>query len=271
MTDPASSPNTVHYEANGGVATLTLDAPARRNALSAPLLTALGDGLDRALADDGVRCVVLSHTGTVFCSGMDLTQVADVPAEQQPIVAFPALLQRLWFYDKPVLARVKGKARAGGVGLIAACDLAIGANDADFALTEVRLGLVPAVISSLLLPLLDPRALMRVCLTGEVFGAAAAAEMGLLTEVAEDVDAATRRYTDLLLLAEPGALATTKSLLRRPAPGSRTDADPAADLAADFAAMSRLSARHFAGEAGQEGIAAFAAKRPPRWVLPTER
>ena len=156
------------------VATLTLDAPERRNALSAELLAELDQRLDEAAADEGVRCLVLSHTGPAFCSGMDLTTVTDLPAERQPINAFPVLLQRIWEFDKPVIARVDGKARAGGIGLIAACDIALASPAADFAFTEVRLGLVPAVISVQLLPRMTNRALEELCLTGETFDASVA-------------------------------------------------------------------------------------------------
>ena len=108
--------STVDYLVAGSVATITLDAPERRNALTAALLSQLRSALDRAEAADLVRSVVLSHTGTVFCSGMDLTTVADVPAAEQPINAFPALLQRIWDYPKPVIARVDGKAGPAASG-----------------------------------------------------------------------------------------------------------------------------------------------------------
>ncbi|MDT0260395.1 enoyl-CoA hydratase-related protein [Jatrophihabitans lederbergiae] len=250
--------STVRYDVTGPVATLTLDAPARRNAFSADLLAAFRRHLDTAESDPAVRTVVLSHTGPIFSSGMDLTMVTDVPAEDQPIVAFPALLQRVWEFAKPVIARVDGKARAGGIGLIAACDLAVAAEHADFAFTEVRLGLVPAVISVPLLPRLLPRAALELCLTAETFGAARAREIGLLNSVVSDVDAEVARYTGLLRLCEPNALAGTKAMLRRDRAGI--------SMAADFAAMSALSARYFASPQGQEGIAAFAAKRAPSWA-----
>jgi methylglutaconyl-CoA hydratase len=248
----------VRYEVSDSVATLTLDAPARRNALSGPLLAALGAHLDAAADDPAVRSVVLSHTGPVFCSGMDLTQVSDLPAEQQPIAAFPVLLQRIWEFGKPVVARVGGKARAGGIGLIAACDLAVATPDADFAFTEVRLGLVPAVISVPLLPQIAPRPLLELALTGETFGAGRAREIGLLNTVAADVDAEVARFTAMFRLAEPAALAATKTMLRRDRQGL--------SMEADFAAMGALSAGFFAGPQAQEGFAAFAAKRPPSWA-----
>lgn len=253
--------STVDYAVDDSVATITLNSPRRRNALSAELLVQLRAHLDAAEADPAVRSVVLSHTGPVFCSGMDLTTVTDVPAADQPIKAFPVLLQRLWEFGKPVIARVDGKARAGGIGLIAACDLAIAASHADFAFTEVRLGLVPAVISVPVLPLLPHRAVLELCLTGETFDAGRARDIGLLSVVTDSLDAEVARYTAMLRLGEPSALAGTKAMLRRDRFG--------VTMAADFAAMSRLSAGYFAGPAAAEGIAAFGEKRPPAWARPS--
>ncbi|HTZ43578.1 MAG TPA: enoyl-CoA hydratase-related protein [Jatrophihabitans sp.] len=248
----------VDYSVTGSVATITLDAPERRNALSAELLGQLRAHLDAAEAEPAVRTVVLGHTGPAFCSGMDLTAVADVPAADQPINAFPVLLQRLWEYPKPVLARVDGKARAGGIGLIAAADLAIASDKADFAFTEVRLGLVPAVISVPVLPRLLPRAALELCLTGETFGAERAAEIGLLNRVVPDLDAELARLSAMFDLCEPKALAATKAMLRRERAG--------VPMAVDYAAMSELSAGYFASAEAAEGIAAFREKRPPAWV-----
>ena len=252
---------TVGYSVSESVATITLDAPQRRNALSAALLAQLREHLDSAAVDDAVRSVVLTHTGTVFCSGMDLTAVTEVPAEDQPIVAFPQLLQRIWEFDKPVIGRLDGKARAGGIGLVAACDLAFATGRADFAFTEVRLGLVPAVISVPVLPLIAPRDVLELCLTGETFDAVRAERIGLLSRVlagTDELDAELARYAAMLRLAEPTALAATKAMLRRDRSGL--------SMAEDFAAMSRLSAGYFAGPAAAEGIAAFREKRPPNWA-----
>jgi methylglutaconyl-CoA hydratase len=206
--------------------------------------------------------LVLSHTGPVFCAGMDLKAAAVPDPDKQPVRAFPRVLQRIWESPKPVLTRVAGKARAGGIGLVAACDIAVAAESADFAFTEVRLGLVPAVISVPVLPRMLPRAADELFLTGETFGAARAAAVGLLNAAVPDadLDAEVARYCRLLVQGAPIALAATKQLLRRPSAGS---------MAEDFAELSALSARHFAGQEGQEGIAAFREKRPPRWVPAT--
>src|ERR687893_2360333 len=131
-----------------GVATLTLDSPANRNALSRAMRSQLRTALSEALADDAVRVVVLDHTGRVFCSGMDLSEAAGGGVADQGVREFPELLEAIWSSPKPVVAVVRGPARAGGVGLLAACDVVVAGGSATFAFSEVRLGIVPAVISA---------------------------------------------------------------------------------------------------------------------------
>ena len=249
----------VHYTVDTGVATITLDSPHNRNALSAQLRRELRDHLVTAADDPAVRVIVLDHTGPVFCAGMDLKEAGSAGSSTDGVNEFPEILTRLWTSPKPVVARLAGPARAGGVGIVAAADIAGAAADATFAFTEVRLGLVPAVISVTVLPRLLPRAAHELFLTGETFTAARAVEIGLLNAAvpASELDAEVRRYTDMLALGGPTALAATKEMLRRARP---------ADLADDFADMLELSAGFFAGAEGQEGIAAFAQKRPPKWV-----
>lgn len=249
----------VHYEVRAGVATITLDSPTNRNALSAALRRQLADRLTDALADDAVRVLVLSHEGPVFCSGMDLRESAGAGAGDQGVNEVPALLERIWTAPKPVVARLAGPARAGGIGLVAAADIAVAVGTATFAFSEVRVGVVPAVISVTVLARLLPRAADELFLTGEPFDAPTAVRIGLLTAAVPpaDLDAAVTRYTDALALGGPTALAVTKAILRRPRP---------ADRQAEYAEMLALSARAFAGPEGQEGIAAFREKRPPSWV-----
>jgi methylglutaconyl-CoA hydratase len=249
----------VHRAVAGGIATLTLDSPRNRNALSPRLMAELAAGLRAAIADEAVRVVVLASADRVFCSGMDLTATAIADGADLPVTAFPDLLTAIWQAPKPVVARVAGPARAGGIGLIAACDLAVAARSATFAFTEVRLGVVPAVISVAVLSRLAPRAAQELFLTGEVFDGNRAAAIGLVTAAVpdEDLDAELRRYLDLLGQGAPGALAATKELLRQPAVGSTAER---------FAAMAELSARHFASDEGREGVAAFTEKRRPRWA-----
>ncbi|MGY1732898.1 enoyl-CoA hydratase-related protein [Geodermatophilus sp. SYSU D01045] len=240
----------------GGVARLVLDSPANRNALSRALRAQLREALDAALADDAVRVVVLDHTGRVFCSGMDLSEAAGAGAGDQGVRELPDLLRTVWTAPKPVVAAVRGPARAGGVGLAAACDVVVAASSATFGMSEVRLGLVPAVISAVVLPRMLPHAAHRLMLTGEVFDATTAAAGGLVDLVAPDdeVDAAVDGQVLALAAGSPWALAETKRLLR------------AGGLRGSFEDLLDLSARAFAGEEGQEGIAAFREKRPARWV-----
>ncbi|MEU1041347.1 enoyl-CoA hydratase family protein [Streptomyces sp. NPDC005551] len=234
-----------------GVATLTLNSPGSRNALSAPLVAALADALTACGEDPGVRAVVLTHTGNTFSAGADLRQPPD-PA------AFVALLRQVVELPKPVLARVTGHVRAGGLGLVGACDIATAGPEASFAFTEVRIGVAPAVISMPLLPRLDPRAAARHYLTGERFDAAEAARCGLLTEAAEDVDASLAPVLDGLRRASPEALAETKRLLT---------ARVLETFDRDTAALTALSARLFASDGAREGMTAFLERRDPAWVL----
>jgi methylglutaconyl-CoA hydratase len=235
---------------------LTLDSPANRNALSRAMRAQLSAAVQEALTDDAVRVVVLDHTGRVFCSGMDLAEAAGGGAEDQGVREFPALLEALWTSPKPVVAVVRGPARAGGVGLAAACDLVVAASSATFAFSEVRLGLVPAVISAVVLPRMVPHVAHRLMLTGEVFDAATAVSGGLVDVVAYDdeVDAVLAGQLTALAAGAPTALAETKRLLR-----ART-------AALEFDSLLDLSARFFASDEGQEGIASFREKRPARWV-----
>jgi len=240
----------------GGVATLTLDSPANRNALSRAMRAQLRSALADALADDAVRVVVLDHTGRVFCSGMDLSEAAGGGAQEQGVREFPEILETIWSSPKPVLAVVRGPARAGGVGLLAACDVVVAGASATFGFSEVRLGIVPAVISAVVLPRMLTHVAHRLMLTGEVFDAAAAASGGLVDLAVPDdeVDATVAAQVTALAAGAPAALAETKRLLRARTPSLRFDE------------LLELSARFFASEEGQEGIAAFREKRPARWV-----
>lgn len=242
-----------------GTGTVVLDSPANRNALSARLRRELLAALDTAAADERVRVLVLTHAGPVFCAGMDLKESRDAAADDQGVGELPAILRRLWEFPTPVIARLAGTARAGGVGLVAATDLAVAADTVTFAFTEVRIGVVPAVISATVLPRLHPRAAQELLLTGNPFPAARAAAIGLLTAAVPpaDLDAVVAAYVTALLRGAPGAQAATKELLRRP---YRTDLG-------DLDELQRWSADHFAGPEGQEGIAAFLEKRPPAWVI----
>src|SRR6185436_11708247 len=185
----SSVPALVRVEVGRGVATLTLDSPHNRNALSSALVSQLGEALAAAVADDAVRVIVLSHTGPVFCSGADLKETAAMLAGAfegegdgaLPVVRLAGLLEAIWECPKPVVARVGGPSRAGGLGLIAAADIAVCTTDATFAFTEVRLGVIPSVISATVLRRLAPRAAAELFLTGDVIDGRRAAEIGLVT------------------------------------------------------------------------------------------
>ncbi|MCT9929331.1 enoyl-CoA hydratase-related protein [Planotetraspora sp. A-T 1434] len=245
----------VRHEEAGGVATITLDSPQNRNALSAGLLRELDEALTWALGEPGVRVIVLTGAGPVFCAGADLKE----PKAAQVTTAFPDILSLIWESPKPVVCRLNGTARAGGLGLVAACDFAVAPETASFAFTEVRLGVAPAMIAVTCLRRLDPRAAAEYFLTGEVFTARRAAEIGLLTRAVpdEDLDAIVAHYTGMLLRGGPEALAITKRLVREV---------PAMPVEEGLRRMAALSAERFTSEEGQEGIRAFMEKRPPTWV-----
>lgn len=249
----------VHYDLAGGVATITLDSPRNRNALSAQLRRELADRVSRAIGDEHARVLVLTHTGTVFCAGMDLKEARGAGSDDQGVNDFPAILEQIWTSPKPVVAKLAGPARAGGVGMVAAADIAVASTDATFAFTEVRIGVVPALISVTVLPRLAPRAAHELFLTGDTFDAARAVEVGLLNAAvpADELDAAVASYTDSLVRGGPAALAATKELLH----GER-----GRTVGAELEKMQAVSAHYFASEEGQEGITAFSEKRPPRWV-----
>ena len=179
-----------------GSRTLTLDSPHNRNALSGALLAQLGDALDAASADPAVRVIVLTGAGSVFCSGADLKERLAVAAGQQVEHRFslPDVLQRMTDGPKPVVGRINGAARGGGLGLVAACDIAVAGRSTTFAFSEVRLGVAPAIISVPVLPRLLPRAGLELFLTGETFDADRAVAVGLLNAAADDLDAEVDRY-----------------------------------------------------------------------------
>ncbi len=249
----------VRSTTSGTVATITLDSPHNANALSSALVSQLRAALDSTLGDPGVRVVVLTGAGRVFCSGADLKEAPSTPTAAPKLMA--GVIGELWSSDKPVICRVNGAARAGGIGLVAACDIAIAPKPAAFAFSEVRIGVAPAVISVPCLRRMPSRAAAEYFLTGEVFDAARAVEIGLLTKAVEpdELDAQTERYVDLLLRGAPGALAATKSLLRD------VTAEP---FSTGLARMAELSGSLFASEEAREGMAAFASKRDPAWVPP---
>lgn len=233
------------------VETLSLDSPGNRNALSAALVGELAAALADCAEDAAVRAVVLTHTGNTFSAGADLR---DPPRPD----ALVALLRQIVELPKPVVARVTGHVRAGGLGLLAACDIAVASHRATFAFTEVRIGVAPAVISLPLLPRADPRALARHCLTGERFDAAEAVRAGLVTEAGDDADAVLDPILDGLRRSSPQALAETKRLLT---------ARVLEAFDRDAAGLTALSARLFSSAQAREGMTAFFERRDPEWAV----
>jgi enoyl-CoA hydratase len=250
----------VRYDVRGGIATITLDSPSNRNALSTALVAALGARLADAEACDAVRAVVLTHTGGTFCAGADLTEAREgsMTAGAARLLALLAAVVEL---PKPVVARIAGHVRAGGMGLVGACDLALATPRATFAFTEARLGLAPAVVSLTTLPRLAERAAARYYLTGEVFDAVTAERIGLLTRTCEDVDEDLADVLRAFRAASPQGLRESKALTtRRMRRHLSTEAD----------SMTELSARLFGSEEAREGMRAFLERRTPRWALPDD-
>jgi methylglutaconyl-CoA hydratase len=253
----------IRYEVRRGVAILTLDSPPNRNALSVALIEQLLAALNEAERDDAVRVVVVTHTGSVFSSGADLTETAAaLETGRVPVGRLGDVLAAIWESTKPVVARVGGAARAGGLGLIAAADIAVCAREATFAFTEVRIGVIPAVISATVLPRLDSRAANELYLTGEVFDGDRAAQIGLVTAAVDvtELDATVAHYAAALGRGAPGALAGAKSLLRRDRPVTLRD---------DIRVLTEMSVGYFGSDEGREGMAAFRDKRDPSWMPPS--
>ncbi len=243
----------VHYVPAGEVCGLVLDSQHNRNALSRQLVTELHDALERADADPAVKAVVIRHVGPVFCSGADLSEAASADLQEAP-QAMVGLQRRIAGLSKPVVARVSGAVRAGGIGIVGAADICLAAADATFALTEVRLGLAPAVISLTLLPRMRPRDASYTFLTGETFTGSDAVAYGLVTRaVPEDgLDAEVDRVCAALVKAHPQGLRETKRLL---GDGLRTYLDDRGE------AMAELSARLFASDEAREAMLAFLSRK----------
>jgi enoyl-CoA hydratase len=250
----------VHYAVEGSVARLTLDSPDNRNALSTTLVHQLHQGLTDATEESGVRAVVLGHTGGTFCAGADLAEAAgrhrgEVAVDRARELTH--LLRRLLELPMPVIGAVDGHVRAGGLGLVGACDIVVAGRASTFALTETRIGVAPSIISLTLLPKMTARAAGRYFLTGEKFGAEEAADIGLITIAADDVDATVAKLTADIGKASPQGLAASKALTTAPI---LTAFDERADE------LIEQSAVLFVSEEAHEGMMAFLQKRPPNWA-----
>jgi enoyl-CoA hydratase/carnithine racemase len=231
------------------LAVITLDSPHNRNALSRRLVAELLAALDEADRDPTVRAVLLRATGKVFCSGADLSEAVEGGMEQGAR-GMVDMQRAVLASTTPVVVAVQGPVRAGGIGLVGACDVAIASRAATFALTEVRLGLAPAVISLVLLHRMTPRGAQRAFLDGEVFDGDAAAAYGLVTESVDpdDLDAAADRVCASLLVGSAQGQRETKLLLNR---------EVLADLDARREEVAATSARLFGSEEAKEAMGAF--------------
>jgi methylglutaconyl-CoA hydratase len=256
--------DSLSVQREGAVARLRLDRPDLHNAFDAALIGALTAALESLADDTGVRVVVLEGAGASFSAGADLNWMRGMAAASEAgnrddALALARLMRTLDELPKPTIARVHGAAFGGGVGLVACCDIAIGAAEAKFGLTESKLGLLPSVISPYVIAAIGERQARRWFATAEVFDAAEAMRIGLLHQVvaADTLDAAMQRQVDLLMNAGPVATATAKSLVRRVAAGGEPSTIDSAN--AELIAKLRVSPE------GQEGLSAFLDKRKPAW------
>ena len=250
--DPANDMTLLRLDIDREVATITLDSQHNRNALSRQLLEELHRALDQA-EEVEARAIVLTHAGPAFCSGADLRERSSGPPDSGPMVA---ALERLMDTERPTIAAVRGAVRAGGIGLMASCDLVVVDASVDFALAEVRIGVAPAIIAVPILRRVAPGRIAAAMLTGERFDAARARDIGLVTHVTSDVVETVDEICDGVRRGAPDAVAATKRLLA---------SVPGTDRATAFSEMRALSERLFSSADAAEGMAAFAERRAPRW------
>jgi enoyl-CoA hydratase/carnithine racemase len=247
MTDPTEP--LVRYDVADRLATITLDSPHNRNALSRRLVTELVAYLEAAAADEDVRAVLLRSSGRVFCSGADLSEASTEGMEvgARRIVDLQRLVVGM---DKPVVVRVDGPVRAGGIGIVAAADVVVCAEEATFALTEVRLGLAAAIISLTVHARMSPRAASLTTLGGEPFDGRDAAAYGLVTRAvaADALGQVTEEVCASLVAGTPQGLRESKRILNR---------ELLARIDAQGEAMATTSARLFASEEARAAMRAF--------------
>ena len=240
---------------------ITLNRPDSRNALSAALVNELDAHLAAAASNPAVRCVVITGAGSAFCAGADLKSPPGQVVNGRQGVTLADVLARIQDHPKPVIAAVNGAAFAGGLGLVGASDIVVITEDAPCSFSEVRIGVIPAVISVVCLPKLGPAHGMKLLLTGERFDGRRAVELGLAHRAvpADQLQAAVQQEVDALRLAGPTALAECKKLVRR---------IPTLGRDAALQEATEWSLRMFLSAEAAEGMAAFREKRPPAWALP---
>jgi len=262
VTPGGSEGNRIRTELEAGVLTITLADPDNRNALSRALSAELVTAMGRVESDDRVRVVVLTNEGSVFCAGADLSERSAPPPGGEPsgeTFAPGGIFTGIRNSPKPWVARVAGHAVAGGMGLVAACDLAVAVDHARFGFTEVRVGVAPAMISVLCLPRMTRADASEAFLRGRRFPAPDAVRMGLVNRSVpeEELDDAVNEIVSDLLLGAPGALAAAKLLINRV---------PAMDFEEAMTWTGELSAALFEGPEAAEGMSAYLHKRRPAWA-----
>jgi methylglutaconyl-CoA hydratase len=252
----------MQYSVHQVVATLTMDHVDNRNALTPELLAGLVNGLERAVADPAVRVIVVTNSGPAFCAGADLKAGRAPASGESSVYGLSDVLSRILDSPKPVVGRIAGHCMGGGVGLAAACDVSVAADDVRFGISEVRIGLAPAIISVVVLPKLSRADALELFLSGERIGAGRAAEVGLINRSvpAASLDVEVSALVDRLAAGGPAALAAAKQLVTEV---------PRLDRDAAFAWTAQRSAELMGSEEAAEGIAAFRDKRPPSWVQNT--
>jgi enoyl-CoA hydratase len=245
----------VRSEVTGGIVTITLDSQHNRNALSRQRVSELGTELDAATSARSTRAIVLRHEGPAFCAGADLKERSEGSGtpDSRPMVN---VMEQLIEAPCPTIAAVEGAVRAGGIGVMASCDLVVVHTSVTFALTEVRIGVAAAIISVPILRRVPSGKIAAAMLTGEPFDAHEAREMGLVTHVADDVPATVGHLCEGVLAGAPRAVAETKRILHRV---------PTLPMSTAFAEMRALSDELFSGPDAAEGMAAFREKRQPVW------
>jgi methylglutaconyl-CoA hydratase len=255
---------TIEIQLGQGVAVLWLNRPEVRNAFNETMIAELTAAFGELETDPAVRAVVLAGHGKVFCAGADLNWMKrmgemDFDENRKDAMTFGAMLNRLHSLKKTTVARVHGAAFAGGIGLIAACDIAVASTDTEFSVSEVRLGLTPATISPYVLAAMGERAARRYFLTAERFSAAEAYRIGFVQELAQpaELDATVNAILGEVVQGAPGAHALTKDLIHAVA-GQPITSDLMRDMATRIA-----TAR--ASDEGREGVRAFLDKRSPSW------
>ena len=248
------------YEIKNGAAWITLNRPENRNALSAVLVTELFDHLKASNEDDAVRSIVITGSGPAFCAGADLKSPPGQLSEgSSRAVPYPDVLNAIMDSPKPDIAAINGAAFAGGLGLVGAADIVITKEDVQFSFSEVRIGVIPAVISVVCLPKLGTHHGMKLFLTGERFSGKQAVEMGFAHRAVheDELEKAVNEEIDMINLGGPIAVQECKKLVRRV---------PQLSTAEGFEETATWSARMFRSEEGAEGMAAFREKRKAKWI-----